>query len=80
MKHNKKRKGKKLTIKTTLLPKNRVVGYWNIGRKFLMAITDDNVENIIVKLVAKEMPKTPDMKGRLEIPSGEVINVYCINE
>ena len=41
-----------------------------------MAITDANVEEIIVKLVAKEIPKSPDMKGKLTLPNDEIIKVF----
>ncbi|MDC1174238.1 hypothetical protein OAT67_02510 [Bacteriovoracaceae bacterium] len=63
-----------------VFPRNQVVGYWNMGRQFKLAITDDNAMEIVVKLIARYKRNSPDMKGKLTLPGGEVVKVKCVAE
>lgn len=63
-----------------VFPKANVVGYWNMSRKFKIAIADDNVEQILVKLTAKYKKNSDELKGKLTLPTGEVVKVECIME
>lgn len=54
-----------------------VVGYWNISKKFKLAVTDDNAENIILKITAKLKKDTGLYKGKLTLVNDEKIEVTC---
>ncbi len=54
-----------------------VVGYWNMSKKFKLAITDANAENIILKITAKLKKDTGLYKGKLTVGTDEKIEVTC---
>lgn len=60
--------------------KDLVVGYWNMGKRLMFAVVDQNAEKIVLKLKAKYKRNSPDAKGKLTLPSGEKVKVKCIAE
>ena len=63
-----------------VIPRNLVVGYWNMGRDLRVAAVDANAENMVLKLRAKLRRNSHIAKGKLTLANGEKIKVKCIME
>ena len=57
--------------------RDSVVGYWNMSKKFKVAVTDENAENIILKITAKLKKDSGLFEGKLTLVNDEKIEVNC---
>jgi hypothetical protein len=56
--------------------KEQVLGYWNFGKEFKMAIVDSDFNNLVLKIEAKKSPFSYKFKGHL-IDGDDKVKITC---